>query len=68
MSANIVDIRAILAVRDMSDWRIQNFLWYFENYKDSKWCGVLRDQLELACQKEAEKRGIICDGKLKIGE
>jgi hypothetical protein len=68
VSAEVIDIRTILAVRDMSDWRIQNFLWYFDNYKHSHWKSEVRDMLEGACRKEAERRGIFSDGKLKIGE
>lgn len=54
---NIVDIRTDIAVRKMEDWRIKNFIWYFENY-DSAWVGKLRDEIWQACVREAIRRGI----------
>jgi len=68
LSAEVIDIRTILAVKSMSDWRIQNFIWYFDHYKNSDWQGDMRNKLEVECRKEAEKRGLLCDGGLKIGE
>jgi len=68
VSAEIIDISILLAVKNMSDWRLQNFLWYFTHCKNGQWTGNMRDKLEDACIKEASRRGVNCEGNLKIGE